>query len=73
VDDTVATATSTFFFATDGKSFMPTFNYSIRNASKCRTSRLVIHLCLQTSFFIGWTQLHRWGPKHGRIQQGRGR
>jgi hypothetical protein len=52
VDDTNAAAVATFFFATDGKSFMPTFNCSIRNTSKCRTSRLLVHLCLQTFFFI---------------------
>jgi hypothetical protein len=35
VDDPDAAAASTFLFATDGKSFVPTFNYSIRNTSKC--------------------------------------
>jgi hypothetical protein len=58
VDDTDAAATTTFFFATDGKTFVPTFNYSIRNTSKCRMTRLLIHLCLQASFFIGRTRLH---------------
>jgi hypothetical protein len=34
MDDTDATATTTFFFAAYGKSFVPTFNCSIRNMSK---------------------------------------
>jgi hypothetical protein len=55
VDDTDAATTMTFFFTTDGKSFVPTFNYSIQNTSKCRTSRLLVHFCLQTSFFVGRT------------------
>jgi hypothetical protein len=70
VDDTDVVAIVTFFFATDGKSFVPTFNYSIRNTSKCRTSRLLVHLCLQVSFFIGQTRFCRWGSKHGRIRRG---
>jgi hypothetical protein len=61
-----AIATVTFFFATDGKSFMPTFNCSVHNTS------LLIHLCLQSSFFISRTWLHRWGSKHGTIRRGRG-
>jgi hypothetical protein len=65
MDDTDATAIATFFFATDDKSFVPTFNCSICNTSKCRTSRFLIHLCLQTSF-IGLTRLHQLGPKHGQ-------
>jgi hypothetical protein len=67
VDDTDAVAIVTFFFATDGKSFVPTFNCSICNTSKYRTSRLLIHLCLQESFLIDRTRLCRWGSKHGRI------
>jgi hypothetical protein len=31
VDDTDAAVAVTFFFTTDGKSFVPTFNCSIRN------------------------------------------
>jgi hypothetical protein len=46
MDDTDTTAATTFFFTTDGKSFVPTFNCSIHNTSKCRTSRLLIHFCL---------------------------
>jgi hypothetical protein len=53
MDDTDVAATTTFFFATDGKSFVPTFSCSIHNISKCRTSHLLVHLCLQSSFFIG--------------------
>jgi hypothetical protein len=52
MDDTDGVVVATFFFTTDGKLFVPTFNYSIRNMSKCRTSRLLIHLNLQASFFI---------------------
>jgi hypothetical protein len=70
VDDTDAAATMTFFFTTDGKSFVSTFNCSIHNTSKCRTSRLLVHLCLQVSFFIGRTRLRRQGSKHGMIRQG---
>jgi hypothetical protein len=73
MDKTDAATSAIFFFATDGKSFVPTFNCSIRNTSKCRMSRLLIHLCLQVFFFIGRTWLHQRGPKHGRIRQGRGR
>jgi hypothetical protein len=57
VDDIDAAAAVTFFFATDDKSFVPTFNCSICNTSKCRISRLLIHLCLQASFFVGQTRL----------------
>jgi uncharacterized membrane protein YoaK (UPF0700 family) len=53
VNNSDAAAAATFFFTTDDKSFVPTFNYSIRNTSKYRTSRLLIHLCLQASFFVG--------------------
>jgi hypothetical protein len=53
VDNIDTTAATTFFFATAGKSFVPTFNCSIRNTSKWRTSHLLVHLCLQASFFIG--------------------
>jgi hypothetical protein len=63
-------ATVTFFFTTNCKSFVPTFNCSIRNTSKYQTSHLFVHLCLQTSFFVGQTRLHRWGSKHGRIPRG---
>jgi hypothetical protein len=52
VDDTDIAAAVTFFFATDGESFVPTFNCSIRNTSKYRTSHLRVHLCLQASFFV---------------------
>jgi hypothetical protein len=55
VDDTNTAAAVTFFFATDDKSFVPIFNCSIRNMSKCRMIRLLVHLCLRASFFIGWT------------------
>jgi hypothetical protein len=65
-------AVVTFFFATDGKSFVPTFNCYICNTSKCRASHLLIHLCLQESF-VSQFWLRRWGPKHGRIRRGRGR
>jgi hypothetical protein len=34
--------------------------------------RLLVHFYLQASFFVGWTLLHRWGPKHGRIREGEG-
>jgi hypothetical protein len=71
VDYTDATAAAIFFFATYGKSFVPTFNCSIHNTSKCRTSHLVVHLCLQVSFFVGRTRLCRRGPKYGRIWRGR--
>jgi hypothetical protein len=63
----LATA-ATSFFAIDDKSFMPTFNCSIHNTSKCRTSRLLVHFCLQASFIIGRTRIYRRDPKHGRIQ-----
>jgi hypothetical protein len=46
-------AASTFFFAINGKTFVPPFNYYIRNMSKCQTIHLLILLCLQASFFIG--------------------
>jgi hypothetical protein len=59
MDDIDVAAAATFFCATDGNSFVPTFNCSIRNKSKCRTTCLLVHLCLQASFFIGPTQLHR--------------
>jgi hypothetical protein len=35
---------SDFFFATDGKTFVPTFNCYLRNTSQCRTTRLHVHL-----------------------------
>jgi hypothetical protein len=70
VDDTDVVVAATFFFATYGKSFVPTFNCSIHNASKYRTSHLLIHLCLHAPFFIGQMWLHRRGPKHGRIPRG---
>jgi hypothetical protein len=68
VDVTDAAAASTFFFATDGKTCVSPFNCYIRNTSKCRMIRLLIHLCLQASFFIDRTQLHQCSSKHGRIQ-----
>jgi hypothetical protein len=34
MDDTDAAIAATFFFSTDGKSFVPTFNCSIRNMRK---------------------------------------
>jgi hypothetical protein len=55
VDNIDTTAAATFYFATDGKSFVPTFNCFIRNVSKYRTSHLLVHLCLQASFFVCWT------------------
>jgi hypothetical protein len=67
VDDTNAAVAATFYFTTNGKSFMLTFNCSIRNMSKYRTSRLLVNFCLQASFIIGWTWIRRLGPKHGRI------
>jgi hypothetical protein len=73
MDDTDAAVTTTFFFVTNSKSFVTTFNCSIRNTRKCQTSCLLVHLCLQTSFFVNQTRLRRWGSKHGRIQRGRGR
>jgi hypothetical protein len=45
---------TTFFFTTGNKSFVPTFNCFIHNTSKCQTTHLLIHLCLQASFFVGW-------------------
>jgi hypothetical protein len=51
VDDT--DAASTFFFTTNGKSFVATFNCFFHNTSKCRTNCLLVHLCLQVSFFVG--------------------
>jgi hypothetical protein len=39
VDDTDIAAVMTFFFTTDGKSFVTTFNYSIRNMNKYRRTR----------------------------------
>jgi hypothetical protein len=73
VDDTDIATASTIFFATEGKSFVPTFNCSIHNTSKCQTSRLLIHLCVRASFFIDRMRLRQRGPKHGRIWWGRGR
>jgi hypothetical protein len=52
VDDTDAAAAMTFFFATYSKSFVSILNCSICNMSKCRTSRLLVHLFLQSSFFV---------------------
>jgi hypothetical protein len=69
VDNTNVATTVTSFFATDGKSFVHTFNYSIRNMSKYQMTRLLVHLCFQVSF-VGRTRLHRWGSKHGRIRRG---
>jgi hypothetical protein len=50
MDDTDAAAATTFFFATYGKLFVLTFNCSIRNTSKYRTSHILVYLCLQASF-----------------------
>jgi hypothetical protein len=44
VDDTDAAVATTFFFATDSKIFVYTFNYYLRNMSQCRTTRLLVHL-----------------------------
>jgi hypothetical protein len=71
VDDTNVAIAVTFFFTTDSKLFVLTFNCSIHNTSKCQTSRLLVQLCLQASFFIGRTRLSRRCSKHGRIQRGR--
>jgi hypothetical protein len=72
MDDTDIAVIMTFFFVTDGKSFVSTFNCSIHNMSKYRWTCLLIHLCLQASFFNDRTPLNRWGSKHRRIQGGRG-
>jgi hypothetical protein len=69
INDTDVAAASTFFFATDGKTSVPPFNCYIRNMSKCRTTCLLVHLCLQATFFVGWTRLHRCGSEHGRIRR----
>jgi hypothetical protein len=42
VDDPDAVAAATYFFTTNGKSFVPTFNCSICNMSKYRTTRLLV-------------------------------
>jgi hypothetical protein len=39
LDDTDAATVGTFFFTTDGKIFVPPFNYYIRHTSQCRTTR----------------------------------
>jgi hypothetical protein len=39
LDNTDTTATTTFFFATDSKTFVAPFNCYIRNTSQCRTTR----------------------------------
>jgi hypothetical protein len=44
VDDTDAATIVTFFFATDGKTFVPTFNCYLRNTCQCQMTRLLIHL-----------------------------
>jgi hypothetical protein len=54
-----------------GKIFVHPFNCYIHNTSKCRTTRLLIHLCLQASFFVDRTWLHRCGSKHERIRRRR--
>jgi hypothetical protein len=73
VDDTDIAAATTFFFTADCKSFVHTFNCSIRNTSKCRTSCLLVHLYLQVSFFVDRAWLRWRGSKHWRIRRGRGR
>jgi hypothetical protein len=35
MDDTGAAAAATFFFTTDGKTFVPTINFYLRNMSQC--------------------------------------
>jgi hypothetical protein len=55
VDNTDVAAASTFFFTTDGKTFVPHFNCYICNTSKCRTTHLLVHLCLQAFFFVDQT------------------
>jgi hypothetical protein len=52
--------------------FVPTFNCSIRNMNKCWTSRLLVYLCLQASFFVSQMRLCQRGSKHRRIRWGRG-
>jgi hypothetical protein len=69
--DPAAVAVVSSFFITYGKSFVTTFNCSIHNTSKCRTSLLLVHFCLQASF-VDWKWHCRRGPKHGRIQWGWG-
>jgi hypothetical protein len=44
VDDTDAATVVTFFFSTDGKTFVPTFNCYLRNTCQCQMTRLLIHL-----------------------------
>jgi hypothetical protein len=44
VDDADVIAASTFFFATDGKTFVPTFNCYLCIMSQCQMTRLLIHL-----------------------------
>jgi hypothetical protein len=46
VDDTDAAAVTTVFFATNGKTFVRSFNCYLRNMSQCRTTHLLIHLSL---------------------------
>jgi hypothetical protein len=36
-------------------------------------SRILVHLCIQASFFIDWTWIRRRGSKHGRIWRGQWR
>jgi hypothetical protein len=50
VYDPDTATTMTFFFVIDDKSFVPTFNYLIRNTSKYWTTHLIIHLYLQAYF-----------------------
>jgi hypothetical protein len=44
VDDTDITAIVTFFFTTNGKTFVPTFNCYLHNTSQCQIICLLIHL-----------------------------
>jgi hypothetical protein len=72
VDDTNVAVAVTFFFTTDGKLFVLTFNCSIHNTSKCQMSRLLVQLCLQASFFIGRTRLSRRVLNMGGSGEGEG-
>jgi hypothetical protein len=53
MDDTDAIATTTFFFTNDGKSYVPTFNCSIRNMRKCRMTHSSIDVFKHPSSSAG--------------------